>query len=62
MKIKVDMNITNCYECPFKQEVYTQGYCGTTCSKLGVYHTIPKQGIDKYCPFLSKPLDKYTKV
>jgi hypothetical protein len=54
MKIKVEMEINNCYECPFKVRIYEHGYCATDCSKCGPYSAIPKVGFREDCPFLKK--------
>lgn len=52
MKIKIELQIENCYECPFKKRVYEQGYSATDCTKTGIpYDTIPPKGIKKNCPF-----------
>lgn len=51
MKIKIEIEIENCYECPFAKEVREMGYCATDCSQLGCYSTIPDRGVRKDCPF-----------
>ena len=51
MKIKIEIEIENCYECPFAKEVREMGYCATECGQLGCYSTIPDRGIRKDCPF-----------
>ncbi len=53
MKIKIEMEIENCYDCPFVRKVYEQGYCATECKYI-MYGEIPKKGIRKDCPFLKK--------
>lgn len=51
MKVKVEMEINNCYACPFKERVYEQGFCGEVCGRSKkAYATIPKKGIAKDCP------------
>jgi hypothetical protein len=52
MKIKIEMEIESCQECPFAHEEREMGYCATECSKLGVYNPIPNKGFRKDCPFL----------
>ena len=54
MKIKIEMEIDSCAECPFAVQVYEQGYSATDCSKLGPYATIAENGFRKDCPFLKK--------
>ena len=54
MKIKVEMEISSCKECPFAVRVYEQGYSATDCSKLGAYATIADKGFRKDCPFLKE--------
>ena len=52
MKIKIEMEIENCYDCPFKTRIYEQGYSAIECTKIGFRPD---------CPFLknlSKPIDK----
>lgn len=51
MKIKIEMDIENCYECPFKTRVYEQGYSATECTKLPPYSSIEDEGIREDCPF-----------
>ena len=34
MKIKVEMEIENCYSCPFIRKIYEQGCCTTVCKIL----------------------------
>lgn len=51
MKIKIEMEIEHCYQCPFKIKIYEQGYSAFDCSKLGAYRTIPDKGIRNDCPF-----------
>ena len=59
MKIKIEMEISHCYECPFTVRVREQGYSSTDCSKCGPYCSIPTQGIREDCPFKSQiVLDK----
>jgi hypothetical protein len=62
MKIKIEMEIEHCYQCPYADYVSEMGYNGTECKLLGAYSTIPQTGIKKNCPFLQKPLDKSLKV
>jgi hypothetical protein len=52
MKIKIEMEIKSCWECPFAREVREMGYNATECSKLGVYNSIPNKGFRKDCPFI----------
>lgn len=60
MKIKIEMEIENCYDCPLVRQVREQGYCATEC-KYTPYGEIPDKGIRKDCPF-KKSLDKSLKV
>lgn len=54
MKVKVELEITECQNCPFTDHVYEQGYCGTDCTKLGAYTKIPRQGFRPDCPLLKE--------
>lgn len=54
MKIKIEMEIENCYECPFKTRICEQGYSATECTKLPPYRPIESRGIRKDCPFLTQ--------
>ena len=54
MKIKIEMEISSCEECPFTKQVREHGYSATECSKLGSYSTIPDEGFRKDCPFLKE--------
>ena len=54
MKIKIEMEINSCKECPFAEQVREHGYSGTDCSKLDPYSTIADKGFRKDCPFLKK--------
>jgi hypothetical protein len=54
MKIKIEMEIENCYDCPFKMKVYEHGYSAIDCTKLPPYHTIAQEGIRTDCPFLKQ--------
>lgn len=54
MKIKIEMEINSCNECPFTTRVCEQGYSATECRKLSSYSTIPDKGFRKDCPFLKK--------
>jgi hypothetical protein len=54
MKIKVEMEIEHCYECPFKVRVYEQGYAATECTKPPPYNPIAEKGILPECPCLNK--------
>lgn len=56
MKIKIELDIQNCYECPFVERIREQGLCGDFCEKI-TYGAIPYQGIRKDCPF-KKSIDK----
>lgn len=58
MKIKIEMEIENCTNCPFTVQVREQGYSARECTKLGCYSAIPNKGIRKDCPFIEKTLDK----
>ena len=58
MKIKIEMEIENCYDCPFKTHIYEQGYSATECTKLPPYSSIAEKGVLPNCPFLQKPFDK----
>lgn len=42
--------IKGCQNCPFKHQVYEQGFCGTTCKLLRNHSTIPEKGVLKNCP------------
>lgn len=53
MKIIIEKEIENCYECPFHSYVSEQGYCGDECKYIS-YGTIPEKGILKNCPFKKK--------
>lgn len=57
MKIKIELDIQNCYECPFVENIHEHGFCGNCCQKIA-YGMIPKQGIRKDCPFKNKNVDK----
>lgn len=50
INIKFEKEIENCYECPFTEYIYEQGFCGTCC-KFKEYAVIPKKGIREKCPF-----------
>lgn len=50
MKIIIEKEIENCYECPFHSYVSEQGYCADECKYIS-YGTIPEKGILKNCPF-----------
>lgn len=54
MKIKIEMEIESCHDCPFKTRVYEQGYCATDCTKLPPYHEIANKGFRPDCPFLKQ--------
>ena len=54
MKIKIEMEIENCYDCPFKTRVHEQGYSATECTKLPPYNPIAEKGFLPNCPFLQK--------
>ena len=54
IKIKIEMEIENCYDCPFKEKVREHGYSVTECIKLPPYHTIALEGIRTDCPFLKQ--------
>ena len=54
MKIKIELEISSCQECPFAKNVYEHGYSATDCSKLGAYATIADKGFRKDCPFMKK--------
>lgn len=54
MKIKIEMEINSCKECPFTVQVHGHGYSGTDCRKLGPYATIAVDGFRKDCPFLKE--------
>lgn len=58
MKIKIEMEINSCKECPFAEQVYEHGYSGIDCSKLGPYATIANKGFRKDCPFLEENKNK----
>lgn len=49
MKIKIEMEIQHCHECPFAERYVEHGFSGKVCAKCG--YVIPKQGILKNCPF-----------
>lgn len=52
MRINIDVEVNNCTQCPFKEHIYEQGFCGYICTKTG--GTIPKYGILGSCPFLTE--------
>ena len=54
MKIKVEMEINSCKECPFTEQIREHGYSATECRKLGAYATIADKGFRKDCPFLKE--------
>ena len=54
MKIKIEMEINSCKECPFTVRIREHGYSATDCSKLGPYATIADKGFRKDCPFLKE--------
>ena len=54
MKVKVELDIKECQDCPFTVHIYEQGYSGTDCTKLGAYATIPRQGFRPDCPLLKE--------
>lgn len=58
MKIKIEMEIESCHDCPFKTRVREQGYSATDCTKLPPYNPIAEKGFLPNCPFLQKPVDK----
>lgn len=51
MKIKIEIEIEHCSECPFTKTYREHGCTMTECSKCGAYSEIPEQGIRKDCPF-----------
>ena len=53
--IKVEMEIENCYSCPFIRKIHEHGYCATVCQHI-MYGEIPLKGIRKDCPFLKKQI------
>lgn len=61
MKIKIEMEIENCYDCPFKTRIYELGYCATECAKLPPFHKIAREGLRPDCPFLKQEKDDYIK-
>ena len=54
MKIKIEMEIESCKECPFHTHVCEQGYSATECTKLPPYNPIAEKGFLPNCPFLQK--------
>jgi len=60
MKITFEKEIENCYECPFREYIYEQGFCGECC-RFNVYQKIPCKGILKSCPFLKGEKSNGTK-
>ena len=52
--IKIEMEIENCYNCPFIRKIHEHGYCATVCHIM--YGEIPLKGIRKDCPFLKKQI------
>lgn len=58
MKIKIEMEIESCRDCPFKTRVYEQGYSAIDCTKLPPYHEIADKGFRPDCPFLKQQMDE----
>ena len=54
MKIKIEMEIESCKECPFHTHVREQGYSATECAKLPPYNPIAEKGFLPNCPFLKQ--------
>lgn len=53
--IKIEMEIENCYNCPFVHKIHEHGYCATVCQHI-MYGKIPLEGIREDCPFLKKQI------
>lgn len=47
--IKIEKEILNCYECPYKKYYTEQGFSGNICS-LQAYLKCEENCIPKYCP------------
>lgn len=58
MKIKIEMEIESCYDCPFKIHVSEHGYSATECTKLPPYHEIAHNGFRPDCSFLKQQKNK----
>ena len=55
MKIKIEMDINTCQECPYAQKIVEHGFSATVCSKSkDLYDIIPNQGIKHDCPLKIK--------
>ena len=54
MKVKIEIEVEHCCECPFADYIQEFGYSGTDCSQLNAYSPIPNEGIRQDCPFLPK--------
>ena len=51
MKIKIEMEIETCKECPLKTRVYEHVYAATESTKLPPYNPIAEKGFLPNCPF-----------
>ena len=54
MKVKIELEIKECQNCPFTDHVYEHGCYETDCTKLGAYAKIPRQGFRPDCPLLKE--------
>lgn len=54
MKVKIEMEIEQCCNCPFAEFYTEHGFSGYLCTKLSPYTTIPQTGIRKDCPFIKE--------
>lgn len=54
MKVKVELEVKECQNCPFTDHTYEHGCYETDCTKLGAYAKIPRQGFRPDCPLLKE--------
>ena len=54
MKVKVELEVKECQNCPFTDHAYEPGCYETDCTKLGAYAKIPRQGFRPDCPLLKE--------
>lgn len=54
MKVKVELEVKECQNCPFTDHAYEHGCYETDCTKLGAYAKIPRQGFRPDCPLLKE--------
>ena len=50
--MRVVIEINSCVDCPFKEHIYEQGFCGEFCSLMS-FTKIEKDGIRNDCPLKS---------